>query len=208
MQDKLRIQLPINNSTLGTIKRYFTNTPPFNGGEFYLKFGGEFHSRVLENKSKENLDEESIKLIQAMTKSLHKNPVFKKAMSGSPILEKLRFNEVNGVPMRGTLDILNRNCAYDLKTTSEETFDKFVKKAIKLDYFRQSYVYKQLAEVDNFIFIGVCKKPPYNIYILNTNDYETQEEIQKNEAHFLLEVAKTICNIRSAQDRKQKSRRS
>lgn len=199
MRDKLNLQLPINNSSLGTIKRYLTNTPPFLGNEFYLKFGGEFHSRVLEGKPKyaDEMDEASLNQIKLMTQSLEKNPVFRKAMKGSPDLETLIFNDVNGVPMRGTLDIRQKHCAYDLKTTSEMTEAKFIKKALKIDYPRQAYVYKTLAEVDEFIFIGVCKKPPFNIYILNMKDYEEQEQIHKKEAHFLLEIAKTICTTQS-----------
>lgn len=190
------IELPINNSTLGTIKKYLTNSPPFLGNETYLMFGGEFHSRVLEHKSKFKVSKEQDSLIKKMSKSLEKNELYKKAISGKPKIETLLYNEVHGVPMRGTLDILNGNTAYDIKTTSETTEKAFIKKAIKLDYLRQSFVYKQLAGVDNFIFIGVSKKEPYNIFILNTKDYEKQEKQKSKEAYFLLQIAKEVSNYR------------
>jgi hypothetical protein len=198
MQKKLNITLPVNNSSLGDVKRYLANIPPFLGGEKYLIFGGEFHSNVLEGKSRyDNIDDESKLQIKYMTASLIKHPVYIKAMKGKPIIEKLIFGEVLGVSMRGTLDIHNRNTVYDLKTTSETSEKAFIRKALKIGYLRQSIVYKALTGAEHFIFIGVCKKPPYPIFILDTQHYEKETKQQEKELKFLLEVVKTICNKES-----------
>lgn len=173
--------------------------PPFLGGERYLQFGTELHLRALKRKKgkwKPQTPEEK-KQMEGGLKSLFKLKLFTESWQGAIIEKKIKRADAFGIfGMHGTLDINNKRKKriVDLKTTSAETEEEFIKKAIQLSYPRQGEVYEELdGETEETFFIGISKKnigteekPEYPIFIFDLNNYEKEKQAARQEAEFLL----------------------
>lgn len=186
----------INNSGLAKIKRILTGGTPFLGGERFLVFGTEFHYRCLERKKGKwkPTDKEEAFAMEGMYKSLHSCKLFLKHLPGAIVEKTIYHKNAFGIhPMHGTIDLRKRRVGIDLKTTSCETEEDFITKAITLGYPRQGVVYTELGDLDEFYFIGVSKKnmgsvqkPYYPHWVLDLNNYSNEKKIATAEAHFLL----------------------
>jgi PDDEXK-like domain of unknown function (DUF3799) len=186
----------INNSGLGKIKRILTGGAPFLGGERFLQFGTEFHYRCLERKKgrwRPTNDDEANSMA-GMVKSLHTCKLFLKNLPGA-IVEKTIFHPKAFAihPMHGTLDLRKKRIGIDLKTTSSETEEDFISKALKLSYPRQGVVYEELADLDEFYIIGIGKKnmgtkqkPFYPHWVMDLNNFQNEKRRAHAEAKFLL----------------------
>lgn len=182
----------ISHSGLAGIKRVLCSEPPFLGDEIYLRFGGEVHSRFLENKKTQEFDKAMELQLKNMIDSLNKHLFVRKLMNGSSFEQSL-IEQVYGVNLRVIIDIYNpvKGYAADLKTTSCRNEQQFIKSAIqKYDYIRQGWCYKQVGNIPDFYFIGIQKHPPYQVFILNQSNYEREEKKSEKEAKFLIDFYK------------------
>jgi hypothetical protein len=184
----------ISVSGLAEIKRVLCNEPPFLGDERYLIFGSELHRRFLINTKHSRLTFAEEQSIKNMIDSLNKHKFVKSLMRNS-IREVADFGIVHGARFKWIGDIVKQEkkirIGADIKTTSVKNESEFVKLAIeKYDYLRQGWCYKQAGKLDEFYFIGIQKKEPYSVYILNTSDYETEERRQTHETKFLIDIFK------------------
>lgn len=70
------------------------------------------------------------------------------------------------LPCKAMLDIYNphRRTIYDLKTTSEKSFDGFLRSAEKYDYDRQAAFYLDAVGAKRFGFLIVQKVKPFHIW--------------------------------------------
>jgi hypothetical protein len=140
-----------------------------------------------------------------MVKELYKNKIFLKYLPGATIETLHKKQNAFGIwTMHGTLDLKNKKgrkkIIIDLKSTSETTEEKFISKAIKLDYPRQGVVYGELDDHrpdDETFIIGCCKKnmgtlakPYYPNFIFDLNNYQNEKRTARDEAEFLLDFGK------------------
>lgn len=186
----------INNSGLGRIKRILTGGAPFLGSPRVFQMGTEFHYRCLNRKKGKwkPIDEKEKGSMEGMVKSIHTCKLFLKLLPGSTVEKKIIKPQAFGIHrMHGTPDLRKRRVGLDLKTTSATTEEEFIAKVFELDYDRQDVVYEELADLDEFYFIGVCKenmgtekKPFYPHWVVDMNNYEKQKQIAEEQAKFLL----------------------
>lgn len=185
----------INNSGLGVIKRLLCGLPPFLGGERFLLFGTEMHTRALMNKKGKGkelwkpFDTAEAVSMEGGWDSLKRDSEFQRLKKGAVIEKWIRKDKLFGIhAMHGTLDINNKKLGLvvDLKTTSAETEDEFIDKAIKLGYPRQGVIYENLSGNTASIFIGISKKAPYSTFYFHLNDFQAEKQRAKQEAEFLL----------------------
>jgi hypothetical protein len=183
----------ISSSGLAEIKRVLISGQPFLGDEKYLIFGSEVHRRFLERKhNKLLLTFEEETAIKGMLTSLSRHKTVRQLMTGS-IFEQTKIGLLEGVRFKMIGDIINTRKSFgaDLKTTSCKTEKQFVDAAInKYEYLRQSWCYKQVEQLKEFYFIGIQKQEPYQVFILNVNNYAKEEARTIAETRFLLEIYK------------------
>lgn len=190
----------INNSGLGVIKRMLCGLPPFLGGERFLLFGTEMHTRSLLNKKGKGKEkwtpyntEEEVSMVGGEA-SLKSDQRFQSLKKGAIIEKWIRKDNAFGIhAMHGTLDINNKKLklVVDVKTTSCETEEDFIEKAIKLGYPRQGVVYEELSGNTASLFVGISKKAPFKTFYFDLNDFQAEKQLAKQEAEFLLTFFKT-----------------
>jgi hypothetical protein len=57
----------------------------------------------------------------------------------------------------------------DLKTTSQTSYERFVKSCLDYDYDRQAAFYLDSVGAKRFIFIGIAKKSPHGLYFFEAD---------------------------------------
>lgn len=127
--------------------------------------------------------------IQKMRDALRKHPMAKNILHRSEN-EGAYTAELEGVPCKCKVDLLNKGYVFDLKSTDDASFEGFQKSIGKWRYERQAAVYtdilkKNNVEVKAFVFVAVEKKFPFNIgvWMLESDS----EEIGRNEYKRVLE---------------------
>jgi hypothetical protein len=186
-----------SHSALDVILKHLTNREQFKGGETFLIFGNATHTSFLLNKSEhKGLSRKEISYISAMCKKLWAHPVVRQLMDKA-VCEKKKKRRLNGVLVAYILDInqkfLKRGA--DLKTTTCKTLEEFIEKAIAFGYFRQGETYKVAEGLKDFIFIGIQKEPPFNVYILDVSLYPQEIKYAKQELEFLLYFYQNYGNV-------------
>jgi len=181
----------ISSSGLGEIKRVLVGGAPFTGDEKYLIFGSAVHKRFLENKvSKLKLTHDEEQQISGMLTSLNKHKLVKSLMRNST-REVTEIKHLLGTNFKLIVDIDAGDIGADLKTTSAKSEQEFIKLALnKYSYLRQGWCYSMAKKFKEFIFIGIQKQPPYQVYILKQSDYEKEERKIVQETRFLIEFYK------------------
>jgi len=190
--------VPINNSTLGTLKTWLTGGTLEPQGKKkvdkpFQKFGREFHKRVLEPKKKRcKLSKPEEHMLRNMIASLCAHPVFKKLLLESK-KEILKFGKIDGVPVRGTFDIDKPTVSTiaDPKTTAAPNYMAFIGSAIKYGYPRQAWLYMRIGKAKYFYFFGIQKQPPWKVLIMDVSRFPQEMAYYEQEAKFLLYFYKT-----------------
>lgn len=181
----------INNSGLSVIKRKLLGTPLYMGNERFLHVGKELHKRVLEpHLEPKRLVNDEETMVRNMEQSCSEHKELQKLLKGAE-RELTVFNRIDGVLIRGTLDIKKKKIGGDLKTTSCRTHDEFIKKAIEYDYPRQAWIYSKIAGLDEFVFYGIQKKEPFGIFPMFMGDFKKEVRSAEKEARFLIQFFKT-----------------
>lgn len=180
----------VNNSTLSNVKKILLGQPLFKGGENFLRVGSELHRRQLQpNEPEYNLSIVEEAVVSGMDRSLASYKPLQKLLKGAEKEILLRAT-IYGTPVRGTLDIRKRKAGGDLKTSACSTEFEFYKKAIEYDYPRQAQMYKKIAGLNSFVFFGVQKKYPYQVYEMNMGDFPREMKEAELELEFLIYVYK------------------
>lgn len=190
---------PVSNSHLGRIKRCILNRPEFRGDERFLWFGEEVHRRILEPHEPPASDwvftEAEYLQIETMVASFEACPEHMEHLIDSE-KEIMVESIIDNVPIRGKLDIKKHSLGVDLKTTSCNTYATFMSSAKKYDYFRQAWIYTQIADLKEFKFIALSKKSPFEVFELDTGKFKNLMEMAEQETRYLLDVYKNYCNIK------------
>jgi hypothetical protein len=119
-------------------------------------------------------------------KALSKHKTWQKLKKGAKY-ELQAYGKLFGVYIRATYDVLKgKEWIADLKTTSCETEEEFIEKAIEYDYPRQGVLYQLVSGAKEVFFVAISKKKPHNIFIFRLNDYPKLKKQALNELKFLL----------------------
>lgn len=182
----------VSNSSLSEIKRILLGKPGFFGGEKYLLFGRELHSRDLERKSAGiKLESDEEKRMQAMLRKLDEHKFYQQLKRGS-LFEHKKFGKLFTVQVKTILDVYKKGKHIaDLKTTTCDNEEHFIRKAVEYDYFRQGWIYEKVGGVKDVFFVGIQKWEPYNVYILHTSDFKELRREAALETEFLIYYFKT-----------------
>jgi hypothetical protein len=176
-----------SHSALEVILKFLTNREQFKGGEVYLHFGNACHEQFALGKHEREVTVIQQRALNIMCKKLHEHPVVKRLLKGA-IQEVKKKTKLNGVLISYILDIhqLTTKLGGDLKTTTAKSLEEFVEKAIEFGYPRQGVTYKVAEKLKDFIFIGIQKEPPYNVYIMILSEYPDEIAYSMEELEFLL----------------------
>lgn len=131
--------------------------------------GTAVHSLLLEHKLdaevKARLTGEAYIKVKLMLSSLCENAVVRSILNGSTNEAKFEV-KINGLPIIGYIDIDNDEIG-DLKTTRHTNKAQFVK---DMD-FLQAATYLKAKRKKDFIYIGISKVKPYDVFTFNVNEY-------------------------------------
>lgn len=206
----------ISNSYLSTLKRALIGEPQFFGSEHFLTFGTEHHVRALQPKEPITLLPTNDDLCTAMAISFRSDPRVKQILRGAQT--EVEYSRVyRGALVLLYLDIFKPVRGWDLKGTSCENFQEFLKKSREYDYFRQAALYMAVCGLKEFSFIGQRKKPleveegypgayyvpsfygglpgkwyTHPLYFLNVLDYPLYLQEGREELHNLIDIHLTL----------------
>ncbi|GGD45886.1 hypothetical protein GCM10011514_07340 [Emticicia aquatilis] len=148
-------------------------------------FGSAFHEVLLEPKAPhifpESVDKDQI---LHLSNKVRENKFCKWALQFSRKEQGFLFDDVQtNLPCKAKIDmVLSQNLIVDFKTTSQRSEAAFLKSCLEYEYDRQAAFYldavstsrRSLSEAEGrkimkFIFVGVQKKAPYDLYIFDTS---------------------------------------
>lgn len=182
--------LRINNSTLSRLKSWLLGHESYSIPPRYLIFGREYHKRLLEpHKRKKKLTKEEEYALCRMIESMEANSIYRQLKKGALFEHLIDTESLCGVPVRGTLDICNHKLSAegDPKTTSVRSRAAFIEAAMDYNYPRQRVFYQGIAKLGNSFLLGIQKKPPFQVFPVDMNDYKKEMQAAKFEMEFLLE---------------------
>jgi hypothetical protein len=183
-----------SNSSLGMAKTFLLGQAQFAGDETYLIFGRVLHEHLqfIENekfRSKDfgSLTKEEQSWVLGCCKAARENPVVRRLLVKTTRENKV-YTEIDGIRVALILDLeqSNTDTGADWKSTSCASLNDFIKKALDYDYIRQGLLYKGARNLKHFYFIGLQKRPPHNVYIMDVKRHEAEEFYAKQELKFLL----------------------
>lgn len=152
----------------------------------FLRVGRELHANDLEGISVCKLNAEERELVNRMLRALKLHKFYQRMKKGCQY-EKTKIKYINGVKVKGKLDVLKPGeYVMDLKTTVCESYEDFIYKANQYGYFRQAWIYQMLSGCTEVYFVAVQKQEPYKVMILRAMDYPLLMQQAKNEVAFLL----------------------
>jgi hypothetical protein len=201
----------ISNSYLSTLKRALIGAPQWFGTESFLEFGTEHHKRSLEPKEERLLLPKNDQLCTDMACSFRSHPEVKQILRGAKC--EVEYNRYyRGALFKLFVDIEKPLRGWDLKGTSCESEQQFIKKSREYDYFRQAALYMDVCKYKEFSFIGEQKTPEpcdrgmpgaykvedkltglsyyqyHPLFFLNVLDYPVYLKEGREELHFLTDV--------------------
>ena len=176
----------INNSSLSVIKAFLLGKELNFGKKNYQVVGSETHLRILEPRKKSTLLPDVDESMVTNMVTAAKNCKSLQELLKNSKREILCHSIINGVKVRGTLDILKGKKGGDLKTTICGDEIEFYTKAIEYDYPRQAVFYSNMQKLNSFVFYGLQKKYPFQVYTMHMEDFPKEMRAAKDEMEFLL----------------------
>lgn len=79
------------------------------------------------------------------------------------------FKHESGLVLKARVDYQFGDAGIDLKTTRKEDSAGF-KRSVKYDYGIQDALYKLVTQLADILYIGVCKTPPHDVYMVRQGD--------------------------------------
>lgn len=184
-----------SNSGMGAAKTFLLGQEPFQGDELFLVFGRVLHDHLqhiedLKYRSAEfysKLTEEEQGWILGCCNAARENPIVKRLLIKTVREQKL-YVEIGGIRLALILDLEQEHVktGSDWKSSSCKTLSEFIKKAILYDYIRQGLLYKTGRGLKHFYFIGLQKRPPHQVYIMDVKQHPAEEFYAAQEIKFLL----------------------
>lgn len=105
-------------------------------------------------------------LYSELVDRIHKHPVISKLLDGEIKSERVVEKEVNGLNVKGIIDLSIQNEAktlIDWKFVSSQVFDDFGRKALWNNYDLQAAVYDFLEDATHIYFVTIESEAPYRI---------------------------------------------
>ena len=141
-----------------------------------MQFGSALHELILE-RSGQRLAAETLpdigktadqRLLYNLANQVHRDKFCRWALRFSQKeAVQLWTDPATGLPLKSKLDIVHRNrLIVDIKSTSQPTYADFLRSLRTYDYDRQAAFYLDSVGASRFMFVGVQKVKPYNIWIV------------------------------------------
>lgn len=188
------------NSDLSEFKRLLIgDTRPLPTAAF--NFGSVVHELLLEPEnltykrwSEEVTDAERERMM-GIYDSVRKHPFITEMIATSE-REQVHFFEVDGMPCKAKIDLKREKLVADIKTTSSRSMAAFRAAIRKFDYNRQAAYYLDAAEGEEFVFIGLQKHAPFEVFYVEVESESIEQG--RREYHQLLKQIKSVNFIPSA----------
>lgn len=139
--------------------------------DFY-KFGSELHSRFLEDKVGELLDDRLEVQMSKMITSLRANKLVRTVMATEGMKTEVEFRSpLLGLPILGYIDIDAPKFVADLKSTHITKLPDFVK---AMDFMQAALYLRMRPNAKHFYYLGISKVAPYRVMTFDARDYATR----------------------------------
>ncbi|MFY7908429.1 MAG: PD-(D/E)XK nuclease-like domain-containing protein [Emticicia sp.] len=192
----------ISNSDLTEFKNYLFGLNPFKPYKAFA-FGSVLHSKLLEPHSPIIIPQDvDIDLIENLISRIKQNRFCSWVLNGSHNEMGILFNDKNTkLPCKAKLDLVCRkNIIVDIKTTSQRSYNAFVKSCYQYEYDRQAAFYldahnRQTPSKSCFFFVGVQKKEPYDIFVFDALAHPNFIKDGRNKYQMLLQKWQEVGGI-------------
>ena len=193
-------QIPaISNSDLTDFKNYLFGRK-FRKPQKAFDFGSVLHETILEPKNEIVIpDSVDMELINRLTKKVREDKFCKWILQ---FAGKERINlftdPITDLRCKSKLDLVYKNSLIvDLKTTGQTTYEAFLQSCFDYDYDRQAAFYLDSIGGKRFVFVGIQKKAPYDLFFFDASKEKNFIETGRKKYKALLrkwkeEVGKTI----------------
>lgn len=165
-------QIPaISNSDLTEFRNYFFGRPNFKPKKAF-DFGATLHEMILEPKKPLQAPEfVDMDLVQHLSQQVRADQFCQWILQFASKEQVHLFTDPSTeLPCKTKLDLNFKNrLIVDLKTTSQTSYERFVKSCLDYDYDRQAAYYLDSIGAKRFIFIGIAKKSPHGLYIFEAD---------------------------------------
>ncbi|MCK8495844.1 PD-(D/E)XK nuclease-like domain-containing protein [Spirosoma sp. RP8] len=158
----------ISNSDLTEFKNRIFGYRPYQPASA-LAFGSALHELILEPNTNVNMPESVDRnLLNKVAEQVQADAYCRWALQFSRKESvQLWKDPATGLLLKSKLDLVHRNrLVIDFKSTSQRTHADFLKSLHTYDYDRQAAFYLDSVNAHRFVFIGVQKIKPYNIWIV------------------------------------------
>jgi PDDEXK-like domain of unknown function (DUF3799) len=199
-------QIPaISNSDLTEFRNFLFNKK-FRKPQRAFDFGSVLHETILEPKNQIEIpDSVDMELINHLAKKV-KDDRFCKWIIQFASKEKVNLFTDPSTELRckSKLDLVYKNSlVVDLKTTSQPNYEAFLKSCFEYDYDRQAAFYLDSINAKRFVFVGIQKKAPYDLFFFEASKEPNFIETGRKKYKALLrkwseEVGKSIDFVPSS----------
>lgn len=165
-------QIPaISNSDLTEFKNLIFGRKPRKPQRAF-DFGSVLHETILEPKNDIIIpDSVDIDLINHLATKVKQDRFCSWVLQfASKERVNLFTDPTTHLDCKSKLDLVYKNSlVVDLKTTSQPNYEVFLKSCLEYDYDRQAAFYLDSIGGKRFIFIGIQKKAPYNLFYFDAS---------------------------------------
>lgn len=184
-----------SNSDLSEFERQMFGKPQRNLVKAYA-FGSALHEVILEPNTIHNLPENvDLELCQLLAKRVRQDKFTRWALQWSRKENIYLFTDpITGLPCKTKLDMNYKNrIVTDIKSTSQKDYASFLNSCFEYSYDRQAAHYiNSVPGAKRFIFIGVQKVRPYDVFYFEATKYPGFVERGHKKAQALLrEIQRT-----------------
>lgn len=173
-----------------------------------LSFGVAFHEAVLEpgRYTPPELPPAQIRLLESLATTVRRQRYCRDLLHrGTPELTHTATHTATGLTVKIRPDLLlttprlGRQVLVDFKTTSCRDYAQFVATIEQYDYDRQAALYADALQADRFLIVGVQKKAPHEIWLVELSaDTATMEQGRKKYQRLLRAYAARATDTQPA----------
>lgn len=168
----------ISNSMLSEFEKKTFNIRHYGDKDKAYALGSMIHTMILEPHKTFHSDIITLSeaaMCRKVADNAKKHPLVKWLCQWSRKEQEYYWTEpTTGLPCKSKLDVIFKlgKIVVDLKTTSAKNDKEFIASIILYSYDRQAAFYLDACGGKRFIFIGLQKQEPYNIYVIELNEIE------------------------------------
>ncbi len=163
----------ISNSDLTEFRNHLFGYKPYKPVKA-MQFGSALHELILERSGQQTetvadiADTSDRRLLHSLANQVHRDKFCRWALRFSrKEAVQLWHDPATGLALKSKLDIVYKNrLIVDIKSTSQKTYSDFLRSLRTYDYDRQAAFYLDSVGASRFLFVGVQKVKPYNIWIV------------------------------------------